>query len=142
MRAPIDPQRLRAAITAAEQRTSAEIVVAISPFFVGRLERAARRAFDRLGVAGTTGRNGVLLFVVPRRHQVFVLPDLEAEARVDRAAWTDAAAHVAAGFGAGRATDGLVAAIAGLGEALAGAFPPSPTRLNELPDQPIVTTAR
>jgi putative membrane protein len=137
MRPDLDTDRLRAAIEAAERRTSAEVMVAMSPFFIGRIERAAHRAFARLGVARTRGRNGVLVFVVPRRHQVVVLPDVEAEARVDPSAWRDAAAFVAAGFGTGRPTDGLVDAIGCLATALAGPFPATAHDLNELPDHPV-----
>ena len=134
----IDPSAIGVAITAAEQRTSAEIVVAVSPFFVGRIERAARRAFDKLGVAATRGRNGVLLFVVPSRHQVFVLPDQDAEARVDGAAWQLAASTIAEGFARGAPTEGLIEAIDGVADALADAFPPGPSRVDELPDHVIL----
>jgi uncharacterized membrane protein len=74
-RREIDAACVRRAVEAAEHRTSAEIVVSIAPFFLGRVWSAARRAFARLGVAGTRARNGVLVFVVPSRRQVVVLAD-------------------------------------------------------------------
>ena len=140
MGAVIDRDRVRAAVAASERRTSAEIVVAIAPFFVGSVERAAHRAFERLGVADTRDRNGVLVFVVPRRKQVFVVPDLAAEQRLGAATWEEAARTIAAGFREGHATDGLVAAVTALGDALAGGFPPRSGDVDELPG--VITAPR
>src|SRR3990167_8956642 len=81
-RKDIDVSRVRAAVEAGERRTAAEIVVSIAPFFLGRAWSAARRAFERLGVARTRERNGVLVFVVPSRRQVVVLADDNALARL------------------------------------------------------------
>jgi uncharacterized membrane protein len=137
-RREIDRDRVRAAVESAEACTSAEIVVAIAPFFVGRVWRAARRAFARLGVAGTRRRTGVLVFVVPSRRQVVILPDEGACDRIDAAIWRGIAAAIAAGFGDGRGTDGLVDGVLQLGDALSVPFPRAPGDLNELPDEPRV----
>jgi uncharacterized membrane protein len=130
--------RVRKAVEAAELRTSAEIVVSISPFFLGRVWPAARRAFARLGVARTRGRNGVLVFVVPSRRQVVVLADDGALARIDAAVWDDVAARIAAAFARGDGTAGLVDGIARLSSALSGPFPHGRTDTNELPDEPFL----
>jgi uncharacterized membrane protein len=137
-RKEIDLARVREAVEAAELHTSAEIVVSISPFFLGRVWPAARRAFARLGVAQTRGRNGVLVFVVPSRRQVVVLADDGALARIDAAVWDDIAARIAAAFARGHGTTGLVDGIARLSCALSGPFPHERTDVNELPDQPFL----
>ncbi|HVK72369.1 MAG TPA: TPM domain-containing protein [Kofleriaceae bacterium] len=132
-RAGIDRDRVRAAIEGAERQTSAEIVVSIAPFFLGGVAPAARHAFTRLGVARTRARNGVLIFVVPSRHQVVVLPDEAAEARLHPDVVADAARRVAAGFGRDDGTGGLVDGIAVLAGALAPLFPPAADDVDELP---------
>jgi uncharacterized membrane protein len=137
-RKAIDLTRVREAVEAAELRTSAEIVVSISPFFLGRVWPTARRVFARLGVAHTRGHNGVLVFVVPSRRQVVVLADDGALARIDAAVWGDVAAQIAAAFARGHGTAGLVDGIDRLSRALSGAFPHERTDVNELPDQPFL----
>jgi uncharacterized membrane protein len=130
----MDARRIRDAIEAAERGTSAEIVVSVSPFFVGSVWAAARRAFRRLGVAGTRRRNGVLIFVVPSRHQLVVLADDAIHDHFGDRMWRDLADRIAAGFGRGQGTDALVEGIELLGQALAGPFPRAPDDVNELPD--------
>lgn len=137
-RKELDLDRVRAAIGAAEQRTSAEIVVSIAPFFLGRTWAAARRAFARLGIARTRQRNGVLLFVVPARRKVIVLADDGALARIDPGVWDDIATRIAAACARGHGTAGLVDGIERLAGALAGPFPRERGDVNELPDQPVV----
>jgi len=137
-RKDLDLARVREAVEAAERRTSAEIVVAIAPFFLGRVWSAARRAFARLGVARTRARNGVLVFVAPSRRQVVVLADEGALARVDASVWSDAAARIANAFALGRGTSGLVDGIEWLSRALSGPFPHERADVNELPDRPRV----
>jgi uncharacterized membrane protein len=133
-RRDIDRDRVRAAVETAERRTSAEIAVSIAPFFFGDVERAAHRAFAKLGIAQTTRRNGVLVFVVPARHAVVVIPDDAAAARVDHSVWTRAASTIASGFARADGTGGLVEGIAELADALRGVFPPEPGKLDELPN--------
>jgi uncharacterized membrane protein len=135
-RREIDREAVHRAVMAAEQCTSAEIVVAVAPFFIGRMWQAARRAFIQLGVASTRRRNGVLVFVVPSRRQVVVLPDESACDALDPKVWQVVATHIAAAFANGRGTEGLLEGVAKLGDALSAPFPPSPDDVNELPDMP------
>jgi len=135
-RKEIDVARVQEAVEAAELRTSAEIVVSIAPFFLGRVWPAARRAFARLGIARTRGRNGVLVFVVPARRQVVVLADDGAVACIDPAIWRDAAARIAGAFARGHGTAGLVDGIERLARALSRPFPYERSDVNELPDAP------
>ena len=81
----IDVDRIRQAIEAAEQKTSGEIRVSVAPWFWGNVERAADRAFSRLGMTQTRERNGVLLFVVPSRRSFVVRGDTGIHAKVGQA---------------------------------------------------------
>jgi uncharacterized membrane protein len=134
----LDPERVRAAIEAAERGTSGEIVVSVARFFWGSVEHAARRAFDRLGVARTRERNGVLVFVVPARRRFVVLGDEGIHAKVGQAFWEAVVAAIAERLRAGDLTGGIVHGVETLGAQLARHFPPRADDANELPDQPDV----
>lgn len=119
----IDSNRLREAIEQAERQTSGEIVVSVSPLFWGSVEKAARRAFVRLGVNNTRQRNGVLFFIVPSRHRFVVLGDEGIHAKAGQELWDHVAASVSQHFHAGEFTEGLVQGIGEVGEQLAAHFP-------------------
>jgi len=122
-RRDLDLDRIRVAIEAAERRTSAEIVVSIAPFFIGRVWRAAQRVFLQFVVDHRRGRSGVLVFVVPSRRQVVVLADETVVARMDESLWHVAAARIATAFARGNGTAGLVEEIESLARALSEYFP-------------------
>jgi uncharacterized membrane protein len=131
----IDLARVEAAIRAAEQATSGEIRVAIARFFFwGDVRRAAENAFVRLRMDRTRRRNGVLIFVAPRRHQFAILGDAAIHERVTDAFWRDVAGGLGGDGRRGDLTGGLERAIATIGERLAAHFPPDPNDRNELPD--------
>src|SRR5690242_11615968 len=58
----IDRERVKAAIESAEHETSGEICVSVAPLFWGNIEKAADKAFLRMGMTHTKERNGVLFF--------------------------------------------------------------------------------
>jgi uncharacterized membrane protein len=132
----VDPARVQAAIAAAERLTSCEIVVSVARFFIGNVERTVRRAFQRLGVANTAARNGVLLFLVPSRHRFVVLADAGIHARVDPAFWARVTRAGCERFRGRDYTGGLVAAIETIGRELAVPYPHAASDVNELTDQP------
>jgi uncharacterized membrane protein len=132
----IDVGRVRAAIQAAELRTSGEIRVSISRFFWGRIAPVARRAFRRLGMTATQDRNGILFFVVPSRRRFVVLGDEGIHAKVGPDFWTSVAAAMSGRFKKGEFTEGLVEGIATVGEQLVACFPHAgEADRNELPDE-------
>ena len=131
----IDAERVRAAIVEAERRTSGEIRVSVAPFFWGSVRKVAERAFERLGMARTAERNGVLFFIVPSRRRFVVLGDQGIHAKVGDEFWEKVVAAMAAEFRSRRFTDGLVKGIETVGQELATHFPYDPaTDKNELPD--------
>ena len=131
----IDRERIKSAIQAAEHRTSGEICVSVAPFFWGRIEKAADKAFVRMGVVRTKHRNGVLFFVVPARRKFVVLGDTGIHERVGQEFWHRVVAVVTERFREGDFTGGLVRGIQEVGEQLAAYFPYDPeTDEDELPD--------
>lgn len=98
--------------------------------------RAARAAFHDLGLADTTGRTGVLLFVAEAEHHVEILVDRGIADRIAAAAWQAVADRFVADLRRGRVVDGFERAIAACGDVLARDFPPAAGDRNELPDRP------
>jgi uncharacterized membrane protein len=123
LRKLLDFDRLERAIEAAEARTSGEIRVSIAPWFWGNVERAADRAFVRLGMTRTRERNGILFFVVPARRTFVVLGDRGIHERVGQAFWDSIAEELAQHFRRREFTEGLLAGIASAAEQLALHFP-------------------
>jgi uncharacterized membrane protein len=131
----IDTDRIRQAIEAGEVKTSGEIRVSVAPWFWGSVERAAERAFVRLGMTQTAERNGVLFFLVPSRQSFVVRGDEGIHAHVGQAFWNDLVAAMSVYFRRGDFTQGLVFGIHAAAEKLAFHFPYDPHRdANELPD--------
>jgi uncharacterized membrane protein len=132
----VDAERVKQAIQAAERQTSGEIVVSVSTFFWGNVQRAAERTFARLGVVRTAQRNGVLVFIVPSRRQFVLLGDEGIHAKVGQGFWDEAAQAISQRFRAGDLTGALVEGIDRIGAQLARHFPHQGERdVNELPDE-------
>ena len=131
----VDAQAVKAAIQEAERATTGEIRVSVATFFWGSVRKAAERAFDRLGMARTAHRNGVLIFVVPSRKKFVVLGDSGIHEKVGQEFWEGVAAAMSERFRKGDFTGGLVHGVEEAGRQLALHFPaeglPNP---DELPD--------
>jgi uncharacterized membrane protein len=131
----IDIDRVQKAIESAEERTSGEIRVSIAHWFWGNLDRAADRAFDRLGMTQTAARNGVLFFLVPARHAFVVRGDIGIHACVGQSFWDELAADMSSYFRRGAFTEGIVLGIMRTADQLALHFPSQAGRdVDELPN--------
>ncbi len=133
----IDRAAVKAAVLAAERSTSGEIVVSIAPWFWGSVDKAADFAFAKLGIGHTRDRNGVLLFVCPRRRRFVVLGDDAIHAKVGQAFWDAAAAAIGERFRARDLTGGIVQGIEMIGAQLAAHFPRHADDVDQLPDEPV-----
>lgn len=122
----IDTQTVEETIAAAERTTSAEILVSVAPLFWGDVYGNAQRAFERLGVAQTRERNGVLFFLVPSRRRFAVLGDEGIHARVGQEFWDEVRDVLGGAFHERAYTRGLVDAITTVGRRLADHFPARP----------------
>ena len=133
----LDHERIVKAIQEAEARSRGEVRVHVSQKDVGDVEGAAARQFERLGMAQTAERNGVLLFVAPVSQRFAVIGDQGIHDRCGLPFWKDVAEAVEADFRAGRFTDGIVKGVTRAGDALATHFPRQEGRAdrNELPDE-------
>lgn len=132
----IDRERIRAAVAAVETRTTGQIVVTLSPWFWGSPDAMAERAFRKLGIAKTRERNGVLIFVCPRKRACVIRGDDGIHAHAGQQVWDDAVAAIASAAPIDL-TAGIVRAIELVGAQLIARFPSSGPHENELPDQPV-----
>jgi len=130
----IDREKVKAAIEKAEHQTSREICVSVAPLFWGSIEKAADKAFVRMGMTHTKERNGVLFFVVPSRRKFVVLGDQGIHDRVGQEFWDRVAAVLSERFREGDFTGGLVRGIEEVGKQLSVHFPYAKDDIDELPD--------
>ena len=87
-------------------------------------------------MAKTEHRNGVLIYLMPRRRRFTVLGDAGIHGAVGQAFWESIAAALSERFKAGDFTGGLEHGIAEVGRQLAKHFPiREGENPNELPDQ-------
>ena len=135
LRSLIDEDRVVEAIRRAESETSGEIRVSVAPLFWGSVEKAAWKAFERLGMTRTAERNGVLIFLVPARRRFVVLGDEGIHRKVGQEFWEAVAAAMSGKFREGDFTTGLVQGIEEIGHRLKEQFPHQPDDVDELPDE-------
>lgn len=132
----IDESAVLAAIRSAESRTSGEIRVYVSHKPLGKEDVIARAQarFVTLEMTRTRERNGVLIYVNPCDRKFAIIGDAGIHEKCGDAFWQSSADLLAGHLAAGRATEGLVAAVREIGLVLGGHFPRHSTDRNELPD--------
>jgi hypothetical protein len=134
---------IEAAIARSEAQHAAEICFAIETALdLSRLWRGmpprecAIGAFSRLRVWDTEANNGVLIYLLLADHDVEIVADRAAAARISPAEWQAACHAMEEHFRAGRFGPGALAGIERVGALLARHFPPAPGTANERPDRP------
>ena len=131
--AKLDKDRITQAIASAEQQTSGEIRIHIQPRATGGdLRFIAERTFERLGMAKTALRNGVLLFIASEERKFVILGDKGIDEKVPAGFWDDIAAKLTVRFQHGVFTEGIVDAIQAAGEHLKEFFPRASDDVDEL----------
>ena len=130
-----DEQRIVEAIRNAERRTSGEIRVFVESRcrFVDSVDRAAE-VFFGLKMEKTDDRNGVLLYVAMKDHQLAIFGDQGIHQKVGPEYWKAEVAKILGAFNAEHYVDGIIAIVGDIGEALSTHFPYTKDDKNELPD--------
>jgi uncharacterized membrane protein len=121
----IDHERILAAIRAAEAKTSGEIRVVVARHKAVDPVAAAQAYFNKMGMANSPHRNGVLIFIAPRSRNFAVIGDTAVHEKCGDPFWASLAAAMGEHFGREGFTDGLVHGIERAGELLAKTFPRS-----------------
>ena len=137
-----DLDAIAAAVTAAEEHTSAELRVHLErqvPAGAGgapgdALARA-RAVFLALGIDRTAERSGVLVYVAVDDHQLAVVGDEGVHARVGPRFWEHVRDTMVDRLRSGASRDAVIAAVADLGTVLNRFFPRRPGDVDELSDR-------
>ena len=127
-------RKVVAAIGAAEAKTSGEIRVHLDRKCKGDAQAAAKRAFEKIGMAATAEKNGVMIYLAVADHAFAVIGDSGIDAKVEKDFWDKVRDGMAAAFREDRFGDGLAAAVTEIGARLAQSFPRKEGDRNELPD--------
>ena len=120
------------------------VVLCLPPVRVALMPRAARRAvahrvaveqFNIRGIARTTDRSGILIFVSLAERYARIIADDGIAARVPQTQWQGAVDALVAHMRDGRIADGFVAAIDICAGELAVHFPRAEAAQDELPNR-------
>lgn len=114
---------------------------ALVPGFMkrARAREAAEREFLGRGLTRTRGRTGVLIYVAAAERYAEVVADSGIADRVSETIWRETIVALVEALREGRAADGLVAAVRGVGAVLAEHAPPRADDVDELPNKVILT---
>ena len=108
-----------------------------APIKSARVHARALTCF-RIGAEGrTTGRTGVLIYLSLAEHRAEIIADEAIASKVSPEVWGDAMHALLAPLRAGKAGEGMVAAIGKVGAVLAEHLPRADDDENELPDRVI-----
>lgn len=129
-----DSQQIIAAIRAAESNTSAEIRVHLEPRRSGEPMQRAVKVFKKLKMDQTRQRNGVLLFLAPKKHEFAVVGDQGIHQGVPPDFWEQLVHSLSAILKNDNLPDGICAGIQLLGNELQKFFPVQADDVNELSD--------
>jgi uncharacterized membrane protein len=119
----IDHDRVLQAILSAEANTSGEIRVVVVRHKVADPVAAAQAYFDKVGMANSKHRNGVLVLVAPRSRRFAVVGDSGVHERCGDAFWSSLTEAMSGYFKRREFTEGIVHGIDRAGELLAKTFP-------------------
>lgn len=123
------------AIREAELKTSGEIRVHLERLARENIFEHAKEIFEKLGMARTRERNGVLFFIGVRSQRFAVLGDRGIHEKLPHGFWGELTEEMTRCFNEDRFADGLVFAIQKTAEVLQKNFPYHREDLNELPDE-------
>lgn len=131
-----ETRRIVSAIRTCEQQTSGEMRVFIegkNPY-VSPMDRAVE-VFGHLKMHETDHRNGVLLYIAHKHHEVALFADEGIYQKAGADFWNAEVKNMIANFKDNHLPEGIIQCVLDVGEALAAAFPYIPTEdKNELPD--------
>jgi len=131
----LDRPAIVEAIRRAEARSYGEIRVHLHHGTVADARAEAERTFLRLGMEKTVRGSACLIFLAPASRAFAVVGGAGIHEKVGDGFWLEARDAARARFTEGKFTEGIVAAVEKLGDALALFFPREGTSdRNELPD--------
>ncbi len=126
---------IESAIRQAETQTSGEIRVHLERKAGDDIMEHAQKKFEKLGMAQTDARNGVLIFLGVYSKRFAILGDEGINSKVPPGFWDGIAQGMIKEFKEDRFAEGLSQAIHTIASRLAEYFPHQKEDVNELPDE-------
>jgi len=124
------------AIKQAEAASSGEVRVHLEDYSRGDALARAAFLFNKLGMRNTIARNGVLLYIAVKDHQISIYGDEGIDAAVGKAFWEAEIALMVTHFKQGDYAGGISKALEQIGDKLRIYFPHQGTNdQNELSDE-------
>jgi uncharacterized membrane protein len=132
---PEEQQLIVTAIQQAERRTSGEVRVYVESrcSYMDALDRAIE-VFTQMGMHATEERNGVLVYVAIRDHQLAVLGDEGIHRKVGNEFWNNEVMKMLRDFNRDNYAHGIAGCVDDIGRALQQHFPYTDKDKNELSD--------
>lgn len=127
--------QILASVREAEKETSGEIRVHIESSLKGDLLDRAAWLFNKLGMAKTAERNGVLFYLALDDRKFAILGDAGINAKVPAGFWDSISELLMKNFKEGKFTEGLSEGIILAGRQLKTHFPYNKNDVNELSDE-------
>ena len=127
--------RIVEAIVRAEDCTSGEIRVHVEPKCKTDPVARAVKVFDRLEMYDTKARNGVIIYLAYETRVCAIIGDVAINEVIPEGFWDGILADMKVAFAAGNFTEGIIAAVDAVGEALSEFFPYQSDDGNEQPDE-------
>lgn len=124
---------------AGEIRFAVESALPLSPLLRGQSARErALEVFSQLRVWDTEMNNGVLIYLLLADHDVEIVADRDAHARVGTEGWEKICREMEALFRQGKFEEGVLHGIRAVSAHLVRHYPPQKKDSNELDDRPVV----
>ncbi|MEP7235937.1 MAG: TPM domain-containing protein [Ignavibacteriota bacterium] len=135
--------RIAGTIATVEQTTSAEIRVSIREERDHdesglSIEDIAKREFLKLSMDQTSGKNGILLFILFEERKYYVYGDIGIHERVDPGTWEDVAAALKGHFSHGHFEQGIRDALNKISTHVNISFVPTQENPNELSNDVVI----
>jgi len=138
-------KNIERAIAEAEQTYAGQLRFVVEhgldlvPLVAGTSARQrAIEVFSRLRVWDTEHNNGVLIYVLLADRKVEIVADRGVHAMLGEKIWETICQKMGTAFRQGRFEEGSIAGIKSVQQRLSQLYPPSGTRVNELPDEPVI----
>lgn len=132
---PEEDRSIVEAIKKAEKNTSGEIRIHLENRSKKEVDKRAWEVFKMLNMHKTAQRNGVLVYLAIKDHKFAILGDEGINNAVPEGFWSDTAKILTESFKKEAYVDGLINAVASVGEKLREYFPYQDDDENELPNE-------
>jgi len=138
-----DLSRIKDEIAKVEQSTSGEIRLSLREKrkFMDKLyqpNELAVRDFEKLGMANTKDKSGILIFVLFEERFYDILADEGIYEKISDEVWNNLEVKLKDEFSQGSYVNGILHVVNKMGEILSREFPRNADDANELPDEVVV----